>query len=132
MTKRFDVQTNSRDEFIDLSAHVQELVTAGGVADGLCTVFVPHTTAAVTIQENADPDVGRDIIVALNRLCPDRELGDYRHIEENAPGHVKVALIGSSIAVPILEGKLTLGTWQAIFLCEFDGPRKRNVIVNIS
>ena len=132
MTKRFDVQTALRDEFVDLSARVQEVVAVSGVADGLCTVYIPHTTAAVTIQENADPDVARDIIVAMIRLVPDREDGDYRHIEENAPGHVKVALVGSSVAVPILDGKLTLGTWQAIFLCEFDGPRKRQIVVNIS
>ncbi len=131
MTQTLTVQSNQRDEFVDITAQVTQVVTDSAVDDGLCTVYIPHTTAAVTIQENADPDVARDIIVALQRLAPEREAGDYRHVEENAPAHVKVALLGSSATVPVSRGRLLLGTWQAIFLVDFDGPRKRQVIVHV-
>jgi secondary thiamine-phosphate synthase enzyme len=97
------------------------------VSDGLCHVFVPHTTAGVTISENADPDVTRDVMAVLERLVP--RSGDYRHVEGNSDAHVKASLLGASALVPIAAGRLVLGTWQAVYFCEFDGPRHRRCIV---
>ena len=121
------VPTRSRTELVDITARVQELVRDQGILDGAAMVFVPHTTAGVTINEAADPDVARDIIMTLNTLIP--ETLDYRHAEGNSPAHVKSSLMGSSILVEIAEGRLVLGTWQGIFFCEFDGPRTRKVRV---
>ena len=114
--------------FIDLTGQVRKIVASGNVQNGLCQIFVPHTTAGVTINENADPDVVTDMLVALGKMVPDLH---YRHSEGNSPAHVKSSLVGCSITVPISEGRLCLGTWQGIYFCEFDGPRTRKVWVNL-
>ena len=114
--------------FIDITGRVRKIVAAGKVQNGLCQIFVPHTTAGVTINENADPDVVTDMLAALNRMVPDLP---YLHGEGNSPAHVKSSLVGCSLTVPIMEGRLCLGTWQGIYFCEFDGPRTRNVWVQV-
>ena len=126
---RFQVRSRSHSEMIDVTAEVQAIVTDSGVESGVCVVFVPHTTAGVTINENADPDVTRDILHALDCAVPWR--GDYRHTEGNAAAHVKASMMGSSCTVLIRGGRLVLGTWQGIYFCEFDGPRQRKVHVQI-
>jgi len=126
---RLKVSTQARVELRDITAQVEEAVKASGVKGGLCYVFVPHTTAGILINENADPDVGRDILAQLERMVPER--GSYSHREGNAPAHVKACLVGSSQVLPVEEGRLVLGTWQGIFLCEFDGPRQRTVMVKV-
>ena len=126
--KNFTVQTERRDEFVDITDKVQEAVSGLGVRDGVVTVFVPHTTAGVTINENADPDVTADMRMALDRMVP-WDAG-YRHGEGNAAAHVKAGMMGSSVSVIICDGHLQLGTWQAIYFCEFDGPRSRKVWVS--
>ena len=114
--------------FIDITGQVRKIVASGNVQNGLCQIFVPHTTAGVTINENADPDVVTDMLVALGKMVPDLH---YRHSEGNSPAHVKSSLVGCSITVPISEGRLCLGTWQGIYFCEFDGPRTRKVWVQL-
>ena len=114
---------------IDITGEISKVVRQSGIESGVCHVFVPHTTAAVTINENADPDVPRDILTALDKVLPLR--GDYRHAEGNAAAHVKASLVGSSEQVFIERGALVLGTWQSIFFCEFDGPRTRRVLVKV-
>lgn len=121
------VHTNRREEMVDVTARVQGAVRAGGVQSGLCYVYVPHTTAAVTINEAADPTVARDVLTTLERLVPRH--GDYKHAEGNADAHAKSVLIGASAVVPVADGRLVLGTWQGIFFCEFDGPRRRRMFV---
>ncbi len=123
------VSTRKRTEFIDITRQVQQAVQQSGVRSGLCVVFVPHTTAACTVNEHADPDVARDIMAKLEELAP--EGASYRHIEGNADSHIKATLCGSSETLIIEDGKLQLGTWQGIFFCEFDGPRSRKVWVKI-
>ena len=127
MLARLEVQTTKRTEMIDLTARVQEQVARSGVKSGLCLVWVPHTTAGVTVNENSDPSVRRDMLAALDRLVP-RE-GDYRHSEGNSDGHIKSTLCGRDVFLIVEEGALVLGTWQGIFLCEFDGPHRRSVLV---
>ena len=129
MTK-FTVRTNARCEMIDITDRVATLVRESGLRDGICRVFVPHTTAAVTINENADPDVPRDILDSLDRVVP--LSNRYRHAEGNAAAHVKASLLGASQTVFVENGRLVLGTWQSLFFCEFDGPRTREVLVNLS
>lgn len=123
------VETRSRAEMVDITAAVERQVRASGVRTGLCLVFVPHTTAGVTINESADPSVRADLIRALETMVP--ENAGYRHAEGNSAAHVKASLMGSSQTVAILNGAPALGTWQGIFLCEFDGPRKRRVQLRI-
>ena len=125
----FSCPTRGKADFVDITGLVADVVGESNVADGIVHVFVPHTTAGITINENADPDVVRDMKVALDRIVPDR--GDYRHAEGNSPAHVKASLMGSSVTVPISGGRLALGTWQGVYLCEFDGPRTRRVRVQI-
>ncbi len=127
--KQFTVKTASRCAMIDITAPVSAVVTESRVKSGLCHVFVPHTTAAVTINENADPDVPVDILSALDRMIP--ASGGYRHREGNADAHIKASLLGAAETVIINEGRLVLGTWQSLFFCEFDGPRTRQVLVEI-
>ncbi len=122
------ISTRSRTEFIDITSHVARAVSDMGVADGAVQVFVPHTTAGVTINENADPDVMADVASALERAVPSR--AGYRHGEGNAAAHVKASLMGSSVLVPVVAGQLRLGTWQGVYFCEFDGPRSRRVWVS--
>lgn len=128
--RTIEVKTQAREELVDITARVREELASSGVKDGICCVYVPHTTAAVTINENADPSVKEDILMALRKIVPDSL--PYRHSEGNSPAHVKACLIGSSIKVIIDEGQLALGTWQGIFFCEFDGPRSRNVFIKAS
>lgn len=127
--KEFKVQTNSQAELIDITSLVQAAINERKVQRGICIIFTPHTTAAVTINENADPDVSHDIISALERAFPQN--AQYRHREGNSPAHVKSSLIGASEVVLIEAGRLVLGTWQSIFFCEFDGPRSRKVLISI-
>lgn len=124
-----EVRTSSRTEFIDITRQVQKDIQKAGVSDGICYLFVPHTTAGITINENADPSVKADILMELNKLIPKDD--PYKHLEGNAPAHVKASIIGSSETVFVEQGKLVLGTWQGIFLCEFDGPRTRRVFLKI-
>ena len=131
MLKELTVQTQRQREFIDVTEQVQALVRGSGVGDGMCVVYSPHTTAAVTVNENADPDVPRDMLHALRTLIPQHGMG-FRHGEENSDAHIKATLTGSSVTVPFKDGKLMLGRWQGIFLCEFDGGRERQVIMVIS
>lgn len=126
----FTVQTTARSETIDITDRVAALVSQSGVEEGFCHVFVPHTTAAVTINENADPDVQRDILTSLDRIIPHADR--YRHTEGNSAAHIKASLFGASQTVIIADGKLILGTWQSIFFCEFDGPRTRKVLVKVT
>lgn len=129
-TTRFDVRTPARNAMIDVTDRVAQAVQASGVRDGAVTVFVPHTTAGVTINENADPDVVHDILAALDKAIPWQE-AFYRHNEANSAAHVKSSLVGCSTTVPVLDGRMTLGTWQAIYFCEFDGPRTRQLLVTV-
>jgi secondary thiamine-phosphate synthase enzyme len=115
---------------LDLTARVQQVVADSGVDEGLCHVFVPHTTAAVTINENADPTVKADILMVLNKIISDRE--PYRHLEGNSPAHIKSTLVGPHLTVLVSRGRLILGTWQGIFFCEFDGPRHRRVHIKVT
>ncbi len=124
------IPTHKRNEMIDITESVRQAVAESGIKEGLATVFVPHTTAGVTINENADPDVIHDILLTLAELVPHHRSG-YRHSEGNSDAHVKSGLIGSSVTVIIHEGRLQLGTWQSIFFCEFDGPRRRNGMVHV-
>ena len=126
----FTLRTTARCEMIDITDRLAALVKESGIQDGSCLVFVPHTTAAVTINENADPDVPRDILAAMDRIVPlvDR----YRHAEGNAAAHIKASLFGASQTVFIESGRLVLGTWQSFFFCEFDGPRTRQVLIRLT
>ena len=124
-----EISTRERICMLDITGEVERAVGDSGVQEGLCTVFVPHTTAGVTINENADPSVRRDILAQLAKLVPDD--GRYSHTEGNADAHIKASLMGSSIQVPVRGGRLQFGTWQGVFFCEFDGPRKRKVWVTV-
>lgn len=128
--KSFTVRTTGRTEMIDITSRIRAAVKESRIKNGICQVFVPHTTAAVTINENADPDVPRDILMGLNKLIPFDD-PQYRHSERNSDAHIKTSLIGSSEMVIIENGNLVLGTWQAVFFCEFDGPRTRKVLLKI-
>jgi len=123
------VKTRSRTEMVDISADVGRVVARSGVREGFCMLYVPHTTAGVTINESADPSVRADILMVLNQMVPWK--ADYRHVEGNSPAHVKATLVGASQTVAIENGALVLGTWQGIFFCEFDGPRERKVHLRI-
>lgn len=127
--KALDVQTPSREAMIDITFQVEEEVGKAKVKTGTCLVYVPHTTAAVTINENADPTVRQDLLMALRKAVPDTL--PYAHSEGNSPAHVKASLVGSSVTLIIEDGRLALGTWQGIFFCEFDGPRRRNIYLKI-
>ena len=122
-----NIKTTRHSEMIDITDRVRKILRETGLQTGLCIVYVPHTTAGVTINENADPDVPADILSSLNRIVPLDNA--YRHREGNAAAHVKSTLVGASQAVPVEDGDLVLGTWQAVFFCEFDGPRNRKVLV---
>ena len=122
-------KTGSRTEFIDITSEVKRVVTASDISDGLCMVYVPHTTAAVTINESADPSVQSDMLSVLNTLVP-WDAG-YRHMEGNSAAHIKTTLVGTSELVAVEDRRLVLGTWQGIFFCEFDGPRTRKVHVKL-
>jgi secondary thiamine-phosphate synthase enzyme len=123
------VKTDRRTQLVDVTAQVQEAVASSGVTEGICYLYVPHTTAAVAINECADPDVARDVEGAMDRLIP--VTGPYRHSEGNSDSHVKAILVGASQTVFVRGGKLALGRWQGIFFCEFDGPRERKLQVKV-
>jgi secondary thiamine-phosphate synthase enzyme len=125
--KEISLETHSRVEMIDITADVQKAAEEEKIEDGVCLVYTPHTTAAVTINENADPDVPVDILETLDRAVPVK--ANYRHAEGNSAAHVKSSLVGASELIIIENGRLVLGTWQSIFFCEFDGPRTRKFIV---
>ena len=129
MIETIAVTTRRRIELVDITPQVRAAVERSPESSGACIVYVPHTTAAVTINENADPDVGRDLNQILSRLVPAG--ADYAHAEGNSDAHTKAALVGSSVTVPIEDDELVLGTWQGIFFCEFDGPRQRKVLVKV-
>jgi secondary thiamine-phosphate synthase enzyme len=126
--RTFDVRTTRRTEFVEITAEVRRAVREAGLADGVCVVYCPHTTAAVTIQENADPDVVHDMLLWFNQNIPKKVPG-FRHAEGNSDAHLKSSLVGPSVTVPVQNGDLVLGTWQGIYFCEFDGPRSRQVQV---
>ncbi|UFS71582.1 secondary thiamine-phosphate synthase enzyme YjbQ [Geomonas sp. RF6] len=130
MVHYLKVESKRKSQMIDITERVQQLVESAGVREGICDVFVPHTTAAVTINEGADPAVQHDMVACLDRLVPDAPY--FTHAEGNSAAHVKTTLVGSSERIFIEGGRLILGTWQAIFFCEFDGPRSRKVAVSIS
>lgn len=127
--KTLHLNTSSRTEFLEVTSLIQGVIKKEAVDQGICYLFVPHTTAGLTVNENADPTVARDILVSLNDLVPLE--GDYRHLEGNSAAHIKASLMGSSISLVVENGKLVLGTWQGIFFCEFDGPRSRKLHVEI-
>lgn len=129
MTKELSVKTSSRVELIDITHSVQKVVSDSKFKSGLCIVYVPHTTAAVTINENADPSVRHDIIAELNKVIPFND--NYSHLEGNAAAHIKASIIGPSETLLVEGGCLVLGTWQGIYFCEFDGPRHRKVMVKL-
>jgi secondary thiamine-phosphate synthase enzyme len=129
MLETLSVHTNHRTELLDLTSRVQEVVQKSGVSEGICHIFVPHTTAAVTINESADPAVKADILMVLNKVISEKE--PYRHQEGNSPAHIKASLIGPHLTVLVSQGRLVLGTWQGVFFCEFDGPRSRRLHVKV-
>lgn len=127
--KKLSVRTKSQIEMLDITSQIEKIVEESGVNEGICYVFVPHTTAAVTINEGADPSVKSDILKELDKNVPLQN--NYQHREGNAAAHIKASIIGSSETVLVDSGRLNLGTWQSIFFCEFDGPRTRNVLVKV-
>jgi secondary thiamine-phosphate synthase enzyme len=129
MVERLHVRTSAKTDLVDITGSIQGVVQRMGVKDGFCFVFVPHTTAAVTINENADPSVPRDILMELNKIVPFEDR--YQHMEGNSAAHIKASLVGFSQMVFVESGRLVLGTWQGIFFCEFDGPRSREVYVKV-
>jgi secondary thiamine-phosphate synthase enzyme len=129
-TKTIDVRTHKRDEMIDITDRVARTVRESGVGEGVVTVYVPHTTAGVTINENADPSVVHDVLAALEEAVPAHQ-SFYRHAEGNSAAHAKSSMVGCSVQVPLVEGRMTLGTWQGIYFCEFDGPRSRQAIIAV-
>ncbi|OGP51542.1 MAG: hypothetical protein A2Y79_08505 [Deltaproteobacteria bacterium RBG_13_43_22] len=123
------ITTSRQTEFLDITREVEKVIVNTRVLDGLALVFIPHTTAGITINEGADPSVQEDILKILNQVIPSK--GPYRHGEGNSPAHIKSSLIGSSVLIMIENGRMVLGTWQSLFFCEFDGPRTRKVLVKI-
>ncbi len=128
-TNEYPVPTNSRTEFVNIDQLVQKAINESGVKDGMCNIFVPHTTAAVTINENADPDVVTDFLMEMNKVIPFND--GYSHGEGNSAAHIKSSLVGCSISVIVESGRAMLGTWQSVFFCEFDGPRRRKVWIKV-
>jgi secondary thiamine-phosphate synthase enzyme len=123
------VKTHAQTELIDISSDIKSIVRQSGIDQGICMLYVPHTTAGITINESADPSVQSDVLMVLNQMVPWK--ADYRHLEGNSPAHVKSTLVGPSEFIAIENGNLVFGTWQGIFFCEFDGPRTRRVHVRI-
>ena len=128
--KQFTIRTSRHTEFVEITESLQEAIDESGVKEGICMAFVPHTTAGITINENADPDVVTDMIYALDKAVPWKD-SHYRHGEGNTAAHVKSSMMGHSAHVLVRGGKLQFGTWQGVYLCEFDGPRSRNLWVTI-
>ncbi|NLP13504.1 MAG: YjbQ family protein [Clostridium sp.] len=128
--ERIKVRTHARTEMVDITSKIQQSVKESGIESGICTVFVPHTTAGITINENADPDVVSDILKEVNKIVPFED--GYLHMEGNSAAHIKASLFGFSQQIIVEGGRLMLGTWQGIYFCEFDGPRNREVYVKIT
>lgn len=126
---RFEVHTQRREQMVDVTREIREAVEKSGLVRGHVLVYCPHTTAGVTINEAADPDVAADILTGLSRIAGAD--GPWRHAEGNADAHLKASLVGASIHIPVLDGVLALGPWQGVFLCEFDGPRRRSLVISI-
>ena len=129
MSSHFSVSTHSSTEMVNITSQVQNELKQSEIKSGVCTVYVPHTTAGITINEGADPAVVRDMVMELNKIVPLQD--GYDHAEGNSAAHIKTSLFGSSVQIPVEDSRLTLGTWQSVFLCEFDGPRNRRVIVQV-
>ncbi len=129
MTKRVTVSTSDRSAFVDITDHAVRLIAESGVREGSCLIYSPHTTCGVTINENADPDVKVDLLTGLDSIAPWENR--YRHAEGNSAAHIKAGLMGFSTEIPVADGRLLLGTWQSIYLCEFDGPRRRTVVLQV-
>lgn len=129
MLKSINIKTRVKNEFVDITSYIHEAVNESNVKHGICYLYVPHTTAGITINEGADPSVVKDIQSVLGKLVPSNQ--NYLHTEGNSDAHIKSTLIGMSEVVPIENGQLILGTWQSVFFCEFDGPRNRRIIVKI-
>ena len=129
MLVKLSVSTSQHTQMVDITHLVQKAVADSGIKEGICTVFIPHTTAAVTINENADPDVVRDFTMEIDKIVPWED--GYRHMEGNSAAHLKASMIGCSQQIIIEEGRLLLGTWQGIWFCEYDGPRRRSVYVKL-
>jgi secondary thiamine-phosphate synthase enzyme len=129
MLEKLHVKTSAKTELLDITGSIRGVVQRTGVKDGLCFIFVPHTTAGVTINENADPSVPQDILMELNKIIPSQDR--YQHMEGNSAAHIKASLMGFSQTIFVESGRLVLGTWQGIFFCEFDGPRSREVYVKV-
>ncbi|NOQ51176.1 MAG: YjbQ family protein [Desulfuromonadaceae bacterium] len=129
MIHELSVATELRIQLLEITREINQIVSSSGIKEGLAILFVPHTTAAVTINENADPDVATDMVAGLNRLVPQEN--NYRHLEGNSAAHIKSSLIGTSEQLIIRNGKLLLGTWQGIYFCEFDGPRTRKLQIKL-
>jgi len=129
-THRITLRSRGREDLVEFTEEVSEMVRGSGVREGVCVLFVRHTTAGLTVNENADPDVPRDMLHCLRTLIPQHGMG-FKHGEQNSDAHIKASLVGPSVTVPFAEGKLLLGRWQGIFLCEFDGPRSREVVLSI-
>ena len=130
MGKVIRVRTTKHTSIVNITSQVREVVRDSGIKDGICVVYTPHTTACVFINEGADPDVVRDIVYAVEKLIPWNDPA-YAHMEGNSAAHIRSAIIGNSRVIPIIDGELTLGTWESIFLADFDGPRERKVIVKV-
>lgn len=124
------VRSREREQLVEFTDEVRRKLNEAGATDGICLLYVQHTTAGLTINENADPDVPRDMLHALRTLIPQHGM-DFRHGEENSDAHIKSSLVGTSVTIPFHDGELMLGRWQGIFLCEFDGPRERQVIMTL-
>ena len=129
MLETLEVRTRSRTEFVDITSQVRQIVKKSGIREGICYLFVPHTTAGVTINENADPSVQQDMLMEMNKVVPFQD--NYSHYEGNSAAHIKSSVFGNSLFVFIEDGSLVLGTWQGIYFCEFDGSRRRKIFVKI-
>jgi secondary thiamine-phosphate synthase enzyme len=127
--EEIDIRTRQRSHWIDITSHVQRVAAGSGIVDGICMVSTPHTTAGITVNENADPTVGRDFFWKLDAVFPRDD--DYRHAEMNSDSHIKAALVGFSVQIPLRSCRLKLGAWQGVYLCEFDGPRTRHVLISL-
>ena len=129
IVNKISVKTEKRDAFVNITSRIKNIIVSEKFQTGMCHIFIPHTTAGVTVNESADPDVVRDILNKLNMTIPWN--GDYRHLEGNSAAHIKTLLTGSSLYIPVNNGSLLLGTWQGIYFCEFDGPRKRSAVISL-
>ena len=130
MIERIKVSAPESTVFVDITSRVNDVLRGMNATEGICQVYIPHTTAGIVVNENADPDVARDMLAWLDRAVPQNNT-DYRHAEGNSPAHIKSTLVGQSATLPVENGKLALGTWQGVYLAEFDGPRERTVVINL-